>query len=172
MLMRAFGATVIGASQYTVQLSGETIHVPEAANLPVRNLGFCKVHVDWESPVAARAETAVKKALRERDLKYAGSPFRPGLSSPPFLGYGAAQEPAKGHRSRVGKLPIRREARGACSSKQNIGRSRRRHTFCEMEPPLHRRDQPYLSCDFIDVGEVVEGEGFVPVVVKSLAFGV
>jgi ethanolamine utilization protein EutA (predicted chaperonin) len=25
--------------------------------------------------------------------------------------------------------------------------------------------------DFIDVGEVVEGEGFVPVVVKSLAFG-
>ena len=26
--------------------------------------------------------------------------------------------------------------------------------------------------DFIDVGEVVEGEGFVPVVVKSLAFGV
>jgi len=26
--------------------------------------------------------------------------------------------------------------------------------------------------DFIDVGEVVEGEGFVPVVIKSLAFGV
>jgi ethanolamine utilization protein EutA (predicted chaperonin) len=26
--------------------------------------------------------------------------------------------------------------------------------------------------DFIDVGEVVDGEGFVPVVVKSLAFGV
>jgi ethanolamine utilization protein EutA (predicted chaperonin) len=26
--------------------------------------------------------------------------------------------------------------------------------------------------DFIDVGEVVEGEGFVPVVIKSLEFGV
>jgi ethanolamine utilization protein EutA (predicted chaperonin) len=26
--------------------------------------------------------------------------------------------------------------------------------------------------DFIDIGEVVESEGFVPVVIKSLAFGV
>jgi len=26
--------------------------------------------------------------------------------------------------------------------------------------------------DFIDVGAVVDGEGFVPVVIKSLAFGV
>ena len=33
-------------------------------------------------------------------------------------------------------------------------------------------DEVTLSeLDFIDVGEVVEGEGFVPVVVKSLAFG-
>jgi ethanolamine utilization protein EutA (predicted chaperonin) len=34
-------------------------------------------------------------------------------------------------------------------------------------------DEVSLSeLDFIDIGEVVEGEGFVPVVVKSLAFGV
>ncbi|MGH7824554.1 MAG: ethanolamine ammonia-lyase reactivating factor EutA [Candidatus Binatia bacterium] len=33
-------------------------------------------------------------------------------------------------------------------------------------------DEVNLSeLDFIDVGEVVAGEGFVPVVVKSLAFG-
>jgi ethanolamine utilization protein EutA (predicted chaperonin) len=34
-------------------------------------------------------------------------------------------------------------------------------------------DEVSLSeLDFIDIGEVVEGEGFVPVVIKSLAFGV
>jgi ethanolamine utilization protein EutA (predicted chaperonin) len=34
-------------------------------------------------------------------------------------------------------------------------------------------DEVSLSeLDFIDVGEVVESEGFVPVVIKSLAFGV
>ena len=34
-------------------------------------------------------------------------------------------------------------------------------------------DEVSLSeLDFIDVGEVVQGEGFVPVVIKSLAFGV
>jgi len=34
-------------------------------------------------------------------------------------------------------------------------------------------DEVSLSeLDFIDIGEVVPGEGFVPVVIKSLAFGV
>jgi ethanolamine utilization protein EutA (predicted chaperonin) len=34
-------------------------------------------------------------------------------------------------------------------------------------------DEVSLSeLDFIDIGEVVESEGFVPVVIKSLAFGV
>src|SRR5262249_9896333 len=52
-------ATVIGASQYTVQLSGETIHVPTGADLPVRNLRVFMAHVDWESPVGERAEKTV-----------------------------------------------------------------------------------------------------------------
>ena len=38
-------ATVIGASQYTVQLSGETIFVPDSLHLPVRNLRVFVVHV-------------------------------------------------------------------------------------------------------------------------------
>lgn len=34
-------------------------------------------------------------------------------------------------------------------------------------------DEVSLSeLDFIDIGEAVESEGFVPVVIKSLAFGV
>ena len=79
-------ATVIGASQYTVQLSGETIHVPENARLPVRNLRVFKAHVDWESPVGERAEKTVRKILQERDPEVCGSPFALAFSSPPFIG--------------------------------------------------------------------------------------
>ena len=163
-------ATVIGASQYTVQLSGETIHVPEAAKLPLRNLRVFVVHVDWESPVRARSEIAVKKALSERDPEVRGSPFALAFSSPPFMGYGAVQELARGIDAALASLPAE-DRPDALVFEQNVGRvvggilSSRWNLPCVDEINLS-------ELDFIDVGEVVEGEGFVPVVVKSLAFGV
>ncbi|HEY7321671.1 MAG TPA: ethanolamine ammonia-lyase reactivating factor EutA [Candidatus Binatia bacterium] len=163
-------ATVIGASQYTVQLSGETIHVPEAAQLPVRNLRVFVVHVDWESPVTARSETAVKKTLTERDQEVRGSPFALAFSSPPFMGYGAVQELARGIDAALANLPVE-DRPEALVFEQNVGRvvggilSPKWNLPCIDEINL-------TELDFIDVGEVVEGEGFVPVVIKSLAFGV
>jgi ethanolamine utilization protein EutA (predicted chaperonin) len=163
-------ATVIGASQYTVQLSGETIHVPEAANLPVRNLRVFVVHVDWESPVTARSETAVKKALSERDPEVRGAPFALAFSSPPFIGYGAVQELAKGIDVALASLPVE-DRPDALVFEQNVGRVVGGILSSKWNLPCV--DEINLSeLDFIDVGEVVEGEGFVPVVIKSLAFGV
>ena len=163
-------ATVIGASQYTVQLSGETIHVPEAANLPVRNLRVFMVHVDWKSPVTVRSETAVKKALSERDPEVRGSPFALAFSSPPFIGYGAVQELARGIDAALASLPVE-DRPVALVFEQNVGRVVGGMLSSKWNLPCI--DEINLSeLDFIDVGEVVEGEGFVPVVVKSLAFGV
>ena len=163
-------ATVIGASQYTVQLSGETIHVPEGADLPVRNLRVFLVHVDWESPVAARAETAIKKALRERDPEVRGAPFVLAFSSPPFFGYGAVQELAKGIDDALTGL-LAEDRPDVLVFEQNVGRVVGGIVSSKWSLPCI--DEINLSeLDFIDVGEVVDGEGFVPVVVKSLAFGV
>lgn len=163
-------ATVIGASQYTVQLSGETIFVPEGAALPARNLRVFVVWVDWESPVAERVENAVKKTVNERDAEVRGSPFVLAFSSPPFMGYGAVQELAKGIDQALTRLPA--EARpSALVFEQNVGRVV--GGFVSSKWGIPCVDEINLSeLDFIDVGEVVEGEGFVPVVVKSLAFGV
>jgi ethanolamine utilization protein EutA (predicted chaperonin) len=163
-------ATVIGASQYTVQLSGETIFVPEEAKLPVRNLRVFIVHVDWESPVAERAQKAIEKTLGERDLEVRGSPFVLAFSSPPFLGYGAAQELAQGiDRALAGLAAEDRPT--ALVFEQNVGRVIGGVVSLKWNLPCV--DEVNLSeLDFIDVGEVVKGEGFVPVVVKSLAFGV
>jgi ethanolamine utilization protein EutA len=163
-------ATVIGASQYTVQLSGETIHVPAAAKLPVRNLRVFTVRVDWEAPVAERAASAVKRALAERDLEVCGSSFVLAFASPPFLGYGAAQELGKGIDQALGELnPEDRPE--VLIFEQNVGRVVGGILSSKWSLPCI--DEITVSeLDFVDVGEVVPDEGFVPVVVKSLAFGV
>jgi len=163
-------ATVIGASQYTVQLSGETIHVPPAAKLPVHNLRVFVVHVDWEAPVAERTLSAIISTLQNRDPEVCGSPFVLAFSSPPFLGYGAAQDLGKGIEHALGRL--RAEDRPeVLIFEQNVGRVVGGVLSSKWSLPCI--DEVSVSeLDFVDVGEVVPEEGFVPVVVKSLAFGV
>jgi ethanolamine utilization protein EutA len=162
-------ATVIGASQYTVQLSGETVFAPENARLPFRNLRVFVTPVDWEAPVAERALETIKRTVNGRDPEVCGSPFALLFTSPPFLGYGAAQELAKGIDRALAELaPDDRPQ--ALIFEQNIGRVVGGMLSPQWSVPCV--DEITLSeLDFIDIGEVVEGEGFVPVVIKSLAFG-
>ncbi len=162
-------ATVIGASQYTVQLSGETIFVPDSLELPVRNLRVFVVSCDWEAPIAARVENAVLRALDQRDPEVCGTPFALAFSTPPFIGYGAARDLAKGvdaafTRLGVGDKPV------ALVFGQNVGQVIGGMLSAKWNMPCI--DEVTLSeLDFIDVGAVVPDEGFVPVVIKSLAFG-
>lgn len=163
-------ATVIGASQYTVQLSGETIFIPESMSLPVRNLRVFVAQVDWDAPVSDRAEAAVKKVLGERDPEVRDAPFVLAFSTPPFVGYGAVQELAKGIDRALGVLPPEDQP-SALVFVQNVGQVVGGMLSAKWNMPCI--DEVSLTeLDFIDVGEVVEGEGFVPVVIKSLAFGV
>jgi ethanolamine utilization protein EutA len=163
-------ATVIGASQYTVQLSGETIFVPQNARLPIRNLRVFVTQVDWEPPVAERTLEAIHRTLAARDPEVCGSPFALLFTSPPFLGYGAAQELAKGIDRALAGL-AREERPHVLVFEQNVGRVVGGILCATWSVPCV--DEVTLSeLDFIDVGAVVEGEGFVPVVIKSLAFGV
>jgi ethanolamine utilization protein EutA len=163
-------ATVIGASQYTVQLSGETIFIPESMSLPVRNLRVFVAQVDWDAPVADRVEAAVKKVLGERDAEVRNAPFVLAFSTPPFVGYGAVQDLAKGIDRALAVLPTEDQP-SALVFVQNVGQVVGGMLSAKWNMPCI--DEVSLTeLDFIDVGEVVEGEGFVPVVIKSLAFGV
>jgi ethanolamine utilization protein EutA len=163
-------ATVIGASQYTVQLSGETIFIPDSMNLPVRNLRVFVAQLDWDTPVAAKTETAVRNILGERDDEVRGSPFVLAFATPPFAGYGAVQDMAKGIDRALEALPAE-DRPVVLVFAQNIGQVVGGMLSAKWNMPCI--DEVSLSeLDFIDVGEVVDGEGFVPVVIKSLAFGV
>jgi ethanolamine utilization protein EutA (predicted chaperonin) len=163
-------ATVIGASQYTVQLSGETIFIPESLTLPVRNLRVFVTSVDWQTPVADRTAAAVRKTMAERDEEVRGAPFVLAFSTPPFSGYGAVQEMARGIDLALENLsPEDRPV--ALVFVQNVGQVVGGMLSAKWNMPCI--DEVTLSeLDFIDVGEVVPDEGFVPVVIKSLAFGV
>jgi ethanolamine utilization protein EutA len=162
-------ATVIGASQYSVQLSGETIFIPEPADLPLRNLRIFIVQVSWDPPIAERANKAIRNTLSGLDPEVRGTPFALVFSSPPFLGYGAVQELAKGIREALLALPPRDRPQ-MLVFEQNVGRVVGEMLAPELTIPCV--DEVSLSeLDFIDVGTMIEGEGYVPVVVKSLAFG-
>jgi ethanolamine utilization protein EutA (predicted chaperonin) len=163
-------ATVIGASQYTVQLSGETIFIPKSMNLPVRNLRVFVSNIDWEAPVAEKTEAALRKTLEGRDPEVRGTPFALAFSTPPFSGYGAVQDMARGIDRALETLPVEHRP-VALVFVQNVGQVVGGMLSAKWDLPCI--DEVSLSeLDFIDVGEVVESEGFVPVVIKSLAFGV
>jgi ethanolamine utilization protein EutA len=163
-------ATVIGASQYTVQLSGETIFIPEEMELPVRNLRVFVVRADWEAPITERVEAAVTRALDARDPEVRGTPFALAFSTPAFVGYGSAQDMAKGIDRAFARLAAD-DRPVALVFGQNVGQVVGGMLATKWNMPCI--DEVTLSeLDFIDVGEVVPDEGFVPVVIKSLAFGV
>jgi ethanolamine utilization protein EutA len=163
-------ATVIGASQYSMQMSGETVFIPNPKTLPLQNLRVSPVQVSWDAPIAAKSAKAIRDAIAATDAEVKGTPFALVFISPPFLGYGAAQELATGIRETLGELsPAERPQ--MLVFEQNIGRVIGEALGKELSIPCV--DEISLGeMDFIDVGKIVEGEDYVPVVIKSLAFGV
>lgn len=162
-------ATVIGASAYSMQLSGETIFIPEPERLPLHGLRIFVVPVTWDAPVAERAEMAVLDVLSRRDPEVVGTPYALAVVSPPFYGYGVTQELAEGlRRAIVAQDPIDRP--DVLVFEQNIGQVIGATIASDLK--IACIDEVTLSeLDFIDLGRIVEGESYVPVVVKSLAFG-
>ncbi|MBI4529588.1 MAG: ethanolamine ammonia-lyase reactivating factor EutA [Deltaproteobacteria bacterium] len=163
-------ATVIGASQYSMQISGETIFIPESVTLPLHNLRVLIVQVSWDAPIDERAAGAVRNAVTSMDEEIRGTPFALVFTSPPFYGYGAAQDLARGIRRALLALAPGERPR-MLVFEQNIGRVVGEMLAADLSIPCV--DEISLDeLDFIDIGAKVDGEGYVPVVVKSLAFGV
>jgi len=63
-------ATVIGASQYTVQVSGNTIYLSDPALLPLRNLQVVTPHLPQkEGLLPSDVKTAIERALTRFDIQ-------------------------------------------------------------------------------------------------------
>ena len=167
-------ATVIGASQYTTQVSGSTIYVSPLDALPLRNVpviapAFALEADEIDSAVVAEAIRALLKRL---DLGEGDTPvavFVPWVGSATFQrlhGFcqgvvdGLAPILAEGH-------PLVLAGDGDIGGLMGI----HLHEEMQIENAIISVDGLELKdFDYIDVGAMLPNSGAVPVVIKSLIF--
>jgi ethanolamine utilization protein EutA len=167
-------ATVVGASQYTIQVSGSTIFVEPASTLPLRNLPVITPALDLTDEVldSAAIAAAVQAALRRLDLhrgeqavalcyRWQGSAtfwrldaFCRGLAQ------GLAAVLQHGG-------PLVLVGDGDIGGLVGI----HLHSELKLAQPVISIDGIVLhEFDFIDIGALLDTSGAVPVVIKSLVF--
>jgi ethanolamine utilization protein EutA len=167
-------ATVIGASQYTIQVSGSTIYLSPLDVVPLRNVPVVAPRIDWrDDPLSADGvASAIRDAVRRFDLLDAQTP----------VALAAAWEGSATYRR------IRAFCEGAAEAMQPHVRNG--HPLILIFDSdiggllgLHFREElqlqlPIISIDgvelrefdYIDIGALIPTSGAVPVVIKSLVF--
>jgi len=167
-------ATVIGASQYTTQVSGSTIFVSPMSALPLRNVPVIapQLALDDETVEASAISEAIKAVLARLDLADADGPvavFVPWRGSATYQRLDAfCRGVAGGLAARVAKhLPIVLAGDGDVGGLIGI------HFREEMKlanPVVSIDGLDLKALDYIDIGEMLQSSGAVPVVIKSLIF--
>jgi ethanolamine utilization protein EutA len=165
-------ATVIGASQFTVQVSGKTIYLPDPGVLPVHNVPVVHLGLDISGDIDAdKIAAAFSQAAGLMDLApdarlalaftWAGAPEYPRLAAMAraIMRFAAPS----GTRDELLVLMI----------DGDVGRGLGRIIEKELglDGKLVSIDGVQLrELDYVDIGELLDPPGVVPVVIKSLLF--
>ena len=164
-------ATVIGASQFTVQLSGKTIHLSDRAQLPVRNVPVVFPAFDLDFDASAVA-AAVTKSLSRIDvgmdsddkttvalgIRWQGEPHYQRLRG---LAAGIAMAAGSGSAPLI--LIVDRDVGRLLGHilEHELGVGRGVISIDGIE---------LREFDYVDIGAPIEPADVVPVVIKSLLF--
>jgi ethanolamine utilization protein EutA len=163
-------ATVIGASQFTVQVSGKTIYLPDPYVLPVHNVPVVRVELDAAADIdPERVAAAVRAGLGEIEslerlavaFAWRGDPEHARLKA---AGEGLLRALAPFKDEIKLLLPV---------IDGDVGKTFGRLLHRELNWPgkIVSIDGVELQeLDYIDVGELIAPPGVVPVVIKSLLF--
>ena len=165
-------ATVIGASQFTVQLSGSTVHVPDRSLLPLRGLPVVNARLPPERALDGEAvREAVVAALRRLDLADGVQPLAVALSWAGEPRYASLRAVAGGVAAALPRT-LRAGLPLVLALEADVGRSLGAVLAEELagERVISIDGVDVRELDYLDVGEPIEPAGVVPVVVKSLAF--
>src|SRR5712692_4190355 len=166
-------ATVIGAAQFSVQISGNTILIADPEKLPLQNLPVMSCHFDLANGVTADAVAAeVRGALARCDIEDGSSPIAlsfpwSGDPSHPRLYALACGICAALPRTLAEGLPLVLLVDG------DVGMSLGRVIRHELAPgaDVMAIDGVQLKqFDYVDIGSVIEVTNVVPIVIKSLLF--
>lgn len=165
-------ATVIGASQFTVQVSGKTIYLPDPYVLPVHNVPVVRVDLGSAGIIDPQPlADAIRASVDEIDIDRTGSVAiafswhgDPEHSRLKAMGEGIVQALAP-LKDRIKLLLLMIDG--------DIGKTLGRLLHRELHWPgkLVSIDGMELQeLDYVDVGELIAPPGVVPVVIKSLLF--
>src|SRR6516162_5415888 len=164
-------ATVIGASQFTVQVSGKTIYLPDPYVLPVRNVPVVHVAMDAGHLDRERIGADIRGGLAEIDVDNV-----PGVTIA-FTWRGDPEHSrlrAAGEAIAAALAPVQERIKLLLLAIDgDIGKTFGRLTHRELDWPgkIVCLDGVELhELDFIDIGELIAPPGVVPVVIKSLLF--
>jgi ethanolamine utilization protein EutA len=161
-------ATVIGAGQYTVQVSGNTVFHPRSDLLPLWNLPV--IGVSLAEPLsAAGVATAVLKAVDGHDPELLAGPVALAIRWPFGPSYRELRALGEGLQQALG----RRQAPVVLAFDRDIARLVGRLMVEELgaDSNLVTVDEVELAAfDYIDVGEPLPPSGVIPLVIKSLVF--
>ncbi|MFL4968356.1 MAG: ethanolamine ammonia-lyase reactivating factor EutA [Xanthobacteraceae bacterium] len=165
-------ATVIGASQFTVQVSGKTIYLPDPDILPVHNIPVVHLRLDLAGHIdSAVLADAIRAGITRMDLDpQARMAIAFAWRGDPE--YARLQAAAAGIAEALSSHD-RRDALLVLMIDGDVGRSIGH--LLEHELSVPRRiisiDGVQLQeLDFVDIGALISPPGVVPVVIKSLLF--
>ncbi len=165
-------ATAIGASQFTVQLSGNTILVSEDVQLPLHNMPVVCPRIS-EQPTREEVARGIETALTRLDMENIDSPicvylpWRGDAEYKVLLALAGGVNDALRDRLASKQLPL------ALALDIDLGAALGRILRDELgfTAPLISLDGVELrELDFVDLGEPLEPTKVLPVMVKSLAF--
>ncbi len=165
-------ATVIGAGQFNLQVSGSTTFLSSGLKYPLRNLPAVAPYLAKSKITAEGVKASIKEALKLFDMKEGEDDMLLAFDDAVRPSYENLTEFSKGV---VAALPLTIAARKPlimCFETDignSVGNVMRRETGIENE--ILSIDEIALKAgDFVDIGEpIIEGV-VVPVVVKTLVF--
>ncbi len=159
-------ATVIGASEYTIQVSGTTSFLTNTELLPLPGLKVVRVQQDHEMTFA----DALTRALQKFDVKNFGPGMMISLSLEEEIGYDILHEVASALAAMAKEYPA---SPLVINVEQDVAHALGRMLREELGLP-----NPILAIDgvnvgdldFVDIGKPIAMAAILPVTVKSLIF--
>lgn len=167
-------ATVIGVSQYTLQVSGNTTFLSSPDLLPLRNLPVVSPHFSASVMSEEGIEEVIRRALEMHDIAKGEGEFalafrRSAISHPSYetmKTLASAVVSALQNTIRNGKTVIL-----VFEADIGMGMGRVIEEDLGSKCNLVSIDEIRLKdFNFIDIGEPADKGGFIPVVIKSLVF--
>jgi ethanolamine utilization protein EutA len=165
-------ATVIGASQFTVQVSGKTIYLPDPYILPVHNVPVVLVGLDLSGDIdTATVAAAIRAKAGQMDLD---------LRARMAIAFAWHGDPEYSRVRAMAQAIVqalepgdKRDELLLLMIDGDVGKTFGRLLHRELNWPgkLISIDGVQLQeLDYVDVGELIAPPGVVPVVIKSLLF--